>query len=84
MSDPQALSETIKHLSEDMEVEGYTVRDVCVSPVLGGRGAIEFLIYIDNQAPALLSPAAVAQRALLSLHSAPPVRPEDLDVIGEP
>lgn len=71
IADHSALSNVIDALLARLANDGFPANDACASPILGGRGAIEFLVcFKDAVAPA---PRIVAERAMADLRANPPV-----------
>ena len=71
MSDPGGLGAVLLALLRRLEEQGHAALDVCVSPILGGRGAVEFLAWFQDGANR--SPAAAAERGMADLTADPPV-----------
>jgi 23S rRNA (cytidine1920-2'-O)/16S rRNA (cytidine1409-2'-O)-methyltransferase len=68
------LAEIRKVLSElltELQSQHHHVCNLCVSPLLGGRGAIEFLGYIDGHSPAC-DPDRLVQLAMTEALRSPP------------
>ena len=70
-ADPDALGAVLLALLRRLDLAGHPARDACVSPILGGRGAVEFLAWF--QAGAQSSPEDVAARAMADMASDPPL-----------
>ena len=70
MVDAVALESILRNLFTDLAARAYPASDVCVSPLLGGHGAMEFLACFGHGAPR--SPQALVQRALEDLQVEPP------------
>ena len=74
MSDRGALARVLHALFERLRASGFAALDACASPILGGRGAVEFLAHIrDATAPP--RPEALVARALDDLDQHPPREP---------
>lgn len=71
IAEPEALSRTLQDLFTTLRDLGPAPRGICASPLLGGRGAIEFLADFGHDAQ--LSPLAAAEQALADLAQRPPV-----------
>ncbi len=76
VGDVDAIHEVLRRLFTDLLEEGIGLRDACVSPITGGRGAVEFFAWADAQAPTV-SALELAHRAILEASSAPPLAFED-------
>ncbi len=76
IADRTALASVLRKLLDDLHAQGHAPSDACVSPILGGRGAIEFLFQFGAREPQ--SPAAIARLAIEDLDQNPPVHmPEE-------
>lgn len=71
MTDPAALGDTLLRLLRSLDVAGWPAAGVCVSPILGGRGAVEFLAWFNGGAGA--GPEAAAAEGLEDLRRSPPL-----------
>jgi 23S rRNA (cytidine1920-2'-O)/16S rRNA (cytidine1409-2'-O)-methyltransferase len=71
MNDHGALATVLHKLFGDLKASGLPAADACVSPILGGRGAIEFLAHIRDGS---VTPGAdaLAARAIHELDAHPP------------
>lgn len=65
------LRKTLSNLLADLQSSNHFVSKLCVSPILGGRGAIEFLGYVDGQSPAG-DPDDLVQLAMTDAVRSPP------------
>ena len=70
-ADPDALAVVLLTLLRRLEQIGHPARDACVSPILGGRGAVEFLACF--QGGAAISPEDAAARATADMATDPPL-----------
>jgi 23S rRNA (cytidine1920-2'-O)/16S rRNA (cytidine1409-2'-O)-methyltransferase len=75
--DPDAMRSVLQALFRDLALGPVPVQDVRISPILGGRGAIEFLAYAERRAPDL-DPDALTEKAMASWAENPPVLIEDI------
>ena len=66
---------SVQRVLEDFfgALDNVLVRDVIVSPLLGGRGAVEFLIHVIGSGQLAELPAVLAKRALLDWQQNPPL-----------
>jgi 23S rRNA (cytidine1920-2'-O)/16S rRNA (cytidine1409-2'-O)-methyltransferase len=71
MHDRRALAGVLHSLFADLQASGSPAVDACVSPILGGRGAIEFLAHV-RATSAAPGPEALAARAIDELRDRPP------------
>jgi len=65
-NDHEALAAVLHDLFANPEANGFPASDACVSPILGSRGAIEFLAHVCG-ASATPGAATLAARPLLNL-----------------
>jgi 23S rRNA (cytidine1920-2'-O)/16S rRNA (cytidine1409-2'-O)-methyltransferase len=79
-TDRVALERVLRALFDELADQRYPATDACVSPVLGGRGAIEFLVRFGGPATTA-SVQEIATRALEDLDRHPPT--EMPEVTGE-
>ena len=70
MASHPALSQVVADLLRDLHELHFDATNVCVSPVFGGRGAIEFLLEFGG--PTMLDAQTAAQRAQDDLVQNPP------------
>jgi 23S rRNA (cytidine1920-2'-O)/16S rRNA (cytidine1409-2'-O)-methyltransferase len=70
-NDRGALAPVLHDLFANLQDIGFPAIDACVSPILGARGAVEFLAYIrgDSAAP---GPETLAARTIEELRQNPP------------
>lgn len=68
----QAIRPVLAKLFEELQAKGHPVFDVIPSPLTGGRGAVEFLIYLKKGQGEFKS-AQLADRAIEQWQIAPPV-----------
>jgi 23S rRNA (cytidine1920-2'-O)/16S rRNA (cytidine1409-2'-O)-methyltransferase len=71
LNDPSAFASMLHDFFADLEANGFPASDAGVSPILGSRGAIEFLAHIRGACPRLGAATLVA-RAIDELHAHPP------------
>jgi 23S rRNA (cytidine1920-2'-O)/16S rRNA (cytidine1409-2'-O)-methyltransferase len=71
INDRAALAPILHGLFASLQACGFPAIDACVSPILGARGAIEFLAHIQGHSAAP-GPATLAARAMDELHENPP------------
>ena len=71
MDDFGEFAPVLQDLFVNLEAIGFPVTDADVSPILGGRGAIEFLAYVQSGATTP-GAAMLARRAMDDLHAHPP------------
>jgi len=71
MADPAALGETLLQLLRRLDGLGWPAAGVCVSPILGGRGAIEYLAWFRGGVG--LTPEAAAAQGMADLQASPPL-----------
>jgi 23S rRNA (cytidine1920-2'-O)/16S rRNA (cytidine1409-2'-O)-methyltransferase len=71
INDRGALARVLYDLFANLEANGLPAIDACVSPILGGRGAIEFLAHVRGD-PATPGAEMLAARAIDELHEHPP------------
>jgi len=76
-NEPEAMRPVLEALFRNLACGPVPVQDVRVSPILGGRGAIEFLAYAERRPPDL-TPDALADKAMASWTENPPVAIEDI------
>jgi len=71
MTDPGGLGDTLLRLLRSLDGAGWPCAGVCVSPILGGRGAVEFLAWFNGD----IGPGteAVAAEGLEDLRRSPPL-----------
>jgi 23S rRNA (cytidine1920-2'-O)/16S rRNA (cytidine1409-2'-O)-methyltransferase len=71
VNDRPALAGVLHHLLAELQASGLPAVDACVSPIVGGRGAIEFLAHIRAGS---ITPGADAltDRAMSDLDAHPP------------
>jgi 23S rRNA (cytidine1920-2'-O)/16S rRNA (cytidine1409-2'-O)-methyltransferase len=72
LNDPVAMRPVLTALFSDLIVGAVPVHDVCISPILGGHGAVEFLLYADQGREPRLPPDALVDRAMASWERDPP------------
>jgi 23S rRNA (cytidine1920-2'-O)/16S rRNA (cytidine1409-2'-O)-methyltransferase len=72
-TDPDLIRSVLQALFSDLAMGPVPVLDTCVSPILGGRGAVEFLVYAEQGGMPALSPAALAEKAMSSWARKPPM-----------
>ncbi len=70
-ADPAALGAVLLALLRRLDADGFPACDVCVSPILGGRGAVEFLAWF--RAGEGRPPEDATARAVFDMASDPPV-----------
>jgi 23S rRNA (cytidine1920-2'-O)/16S rRNA (cytidine1409-2'-O)-methyltransferase len=66
-----AIEPVLQVLFERLSVQAIHVRATCVSPLLGGRGAVEFLARFGSESG--LTPQAAAEAAIADAEATPPV-----------
>jgi 23S rRNA (cytidine1920-2'-O)/16S rRNA (cytidine1409-2'-O)-methyltransferase len=71
MDDRRALAAVLHNLFADLQARDLPAVDTCVSPILGGRGAIEFLAHIRDGS-ATPGAEVLAARAIHELDAHPP------------
>jgi 23S rRNA (cytidine1920-2'-O)/16S rRNA (cytidine1409-2'-O)-methyltransferase len=71
INDRAALAPVLHDLFANLQAKGFPAIDACVSPILGARGAIEFLAHVRGNS-ATLGPGTLAARAIEELHQHPP------------
>jgi 23S rRNA (cytidine1920-2'-O)/16S rRNA (cytidine1409-2'-O)-methyltransferase len=71
MNDRRALAGVLHNLFADLQASGFPAVAVCVSPILGGRGAIEFLAHI-RAGSATPGAEILAAQAIAELGDRPP------------
>jgi 23S rRNA (cytidine1920-2'-O)/16S rRNA (cytidine1409-2'-O)-methyltransferase len=59
--DKEEILSVVEHLIEDLMAAGETLPEICVSPILGGRGAVECLLLSDPSRQGKSAPALIAQ-----------------------
>ena len=74
MNDRSALKSVLHDLFADLETSGFPAIDACVSPILGGRGAIEFLAHV-REASETPRAGTLASQAIDDLDRHPPREP---------
>ncbi len=77
-NDEVMMRSVLLGLFRDLLAGRVPVRDVCVSPILGGRGAVEFLAYAEAGHDSPPTPEELADRAMASLAREPPIALEEL------
>ncbi len=68
----QAIRPILARVFEELKEKGHPVSDVCPSPLTGGKGAVEFLIYLKKGIGEALS-ADLVDWAMQQWRHAPPV-----------
>ena len=71
--DPAIMRSILQALFRDLASGPVPIQDVRVSPILGGRGAVEFLIYADESRMSILSPEELTEAAMTSWTGNPPI-----------
>jgi 23S rRNA (cytidine1920-2'-O)/16S rRNA (cytidine1409-2'-O)-methyltransferase len=78
IDDRQALRHVLQALLADLAAAGFPVLDLFASPLIGGRGAVEFLARFGPGVPAEKIDVMIA-RAIEELRSHPSREPPDFD-----
>jgi 23S rRNA (cytidine1920-2'-O)/16S rRNA (cytidine1409-2'-O)-methyltransferase len=76
-NDQGAMRSVLLRLFQDLSGGQLPVHDVRVSPILGGRGAVEFLAYAEERRPAP-SPEELTEKAMAAWAREPPSAAEEL------
>ena len=71
IAEPAALGTTLERLFTTLAATGFAPSGLCVSPLLGSGGAVEFLACFDRRGS--LSPLEASAAALTDLSACPPV-----------
>jgi 23S rRNA (cytidine1920-2'-O)/16S rRNA (cytidine1409-2'-O)-methyltransferase len=70
IDDKAALARVLRALFRDLESQGWRASNACVSPILGSRGAVEFLVEFGG--PTEKDAESISDLALRDLEQSPP------------
>lgn len=77
-ADIVAIGDVLEALIDKLAVAGFAVGEICESPILGGRGAVEFLIHVQPRTGAAVDSRALAGLAIQSFKANRPKEPEEI------
>lgn len=77
-ADLAAIEEVLRNLLTELSRARFAIMDLCPSPILGGRGAVEFLMHLRNNGGLYIDSSELVTRALQALAADPPKTPEEM------
>ncbi len=77
-ADMAAIEEVLRDLLKGLSQARFTVTNLCPSPILGGRGAVEFLLHLRNDGARYVDSSELVTRALQAFAADPPKSPEEV------
>lgn len=77
-ADIAGIAVVLQKLLDQLAALGFAVRDICASPILGGRGAVEFLIYVLPFDGVVNESQTLVATAIRSFQADPPKKPEEI------